>query len=495
MWAVLLVAILVVVLICLERWRSIKKKYKPAQTPARPRGGGYAFVKDPAVVDTFVKNLQTLIQIPTVSWTDLSKRDLSQFTLFQETLVNLYPNVHRTMDVEYLDELGIILHWKGRATGKKPVLFLAHYDVVPAEEKGGESWDEDPFGGKIKDQVLWGRGTLDIKTQLAFQLETAEQLLARGWEPDRDIWFAFGGDEEISGQGGAGRISALFEERGLFFEFVMDEGGVIARDQLAFLKGRPAALVGLAEKGFTTFKLSAEGESGHSSMPPREGTAMGRLARAIVRLESHPFPSRLDPVMVNMLERFVPCVSLPLGIIFSNLWLFSPLVRFFFSQERSTDSLIRTTQAVTVARCGEQENILPSEAHCLVNHRILPGDSIETIARRHASVIKDKGIRIQQAGHWRANNPIPVGDIGGTGFSLVRDILQITHSGVVTVPFLVNGSTDSKYYCNVTHQILRFTPLIMSPTDLASVHGINEKVGLDNLRHGLHFYEQLFIHL
>ena len=495
MLMVLLLCGIIVALVCLERWRSLKKKYSLAETGTSPRGMGYSFSHDHEDFDGFIQRLQEMIRIPTVSWTDHAKRDNSQFTLFQDTLVRLYPRVHETMDVTRLDEFGLIYHWKGSDSQKKPVLFLAHYDVVPAEEEGNESWQEDPFGAAIKSNVLWGRGTLDIKTQLAFQLETAEQLLARNWTPERDIWFAFGGDEEISGQDGAGKIAARFKEQGLEFEFVVDEGGVIAKDQLAFLKGRPAALVGMAEKGFTTFRLTATGESGHSSMPPREGTAMGRLSRAIARLESHPFPTRLDPVMSNMLERFVPCVSFPLGILFANLWLFSPLIRYFFSKNKTTDSLIRTTQAVTVARCGEQENILPSEAWCLVNHRILPGDCIDSVGQRHMKTIRDKGISIERAGNWRSNNPIPASDLNASGFRLIQEVLAISHPGVVPVPFLVNGSTDSKYYCELTAQILRFTPLVMTPEDLAGIHGVNEKVSLDNLKQGLFFYEQFFIHL
>ena len=102
--------------------------------------------------------------------------------------------------------------------------------MVPAEQAGEDTWEEGPFSGHIKDGVLWGRGTLDIKSQLAFQMETAERLLEQGWQPDRDIYFAFGGDEEISGQEGARNMAAVFKEKKLYFEFVVDEGGVIAKD-------------------------------------------------------------------------------------------------------------------------------------------------------------------------------------------------------------------------------------------------------------------------
>jgi len=342
---------------------------------------------------------------------------------------------------------------------------------------------------------MWGRGTLDIKSQLAFQMESAETLLARGWQPEGDIYFAFGGDEEIAGAEGAGNMAALFKERGIEFEFVMDEGGVIAKDQLTFLKERPAALIGLAEKGFVTFKIAASGDSGHSSMPGREGTAIQRLARGIVRMEKKQFPRRLDPVMQNMLEGFVPYVSLGLGIVFANLWLFSSLICFIFSRNPTTDSLIRTTQAVTVFNSGEQENILPGEAVCLVNHRILPGDTISRLKKRHTQVLKDRGLIIEDAGNWPSNNPLPARDIKGGGFLLIQKILAATHPGAIAVPFLVNGSTDSKYYKDLTDQILRFTPLVLTPGDIATIHGVNEKVSLENLKNGLNFYMQLFCRL
>lgn len=488
--ACLILGVAGLIFFCLFRYMTLKQRYalafssdKQAQKRALPD------------FEHFVERFRKMIMLPTVSWTDRNKRDIDTFKQFQTELEKMYPRVHTEMDREMIDAFGLIYCWKGKNSKKKPVLFLAHYDVVPAEEKGDETWDEDPFGAHVKDGVLWGRGTLDIKCQLAFQMETAEFLLEKGWQPDRDIYFAFGGDEEIAGIDGAQKIAALFKERGLEFEFVLDEGGVIAKDQLAFLKERPAALVGLAEKGFVTFKITATGESGHSSMPVKGGTAIGRLAKGIVRLEEKPFPVRLDPVMSNMLERFVPYVSFGLGIVFANLWLTRPLILFIFSKNRVTDSLIRTTQAVTVIRAGEQENVLPGEAACLVNHRIIPGDTINMILNRHRKTLKDGGLTLDDAGHWPANDPIRAGDIDAGGFSLIRKVLSKTHPDVITVPYLVNGSTDSKYYNELTGQILRFCPLVLTPDDVASIHGVNEKVSLENLRKGLEFYIELFYHL
>ena len=488
--ALLLLAAVGLILTLVFRYLSMKKQYEPLDSAL-----GDQETDSLVDINGFAQRLAQLIQIPTVSWTNRSKRDLKVFSQFQEKLITLYPRVHATLKREVHGNFGLVYHWKGKNPNRQPVLFLAHYDVVPAEEKGDETWKEPPFSGRIKQGYLWGRGTLDIKSQLAFQMETAEILLTQGWQPDRDIYFAFGGDEEIAGTEGAQNMASIFKKRGLSFEFVVDEGGVIARDQLAFLKGQPAALVGLAEKGMVTFKITATGESGHSSMPGRDGTAIGRLARGIVRLEKKSFPSRLDPVMKNMLERFVPHVSVALGVIFANLWLFSPLIRFIFSKNKTTDSLIRTTQAVTVFHSGEQENILPGEATCLINHRILPGNTIGQLQKQHRQILKDKALTIEDAGNWPANDPIKAGDPKESGFQLIQKILASTHPGTIAVPFLVNGSTDSKYYRDLTDQILRFTPLVLKPADIATIHGVNEKVSLNNLENGLKFYLQLFSQL
>ncbi|WDP90378.1 MAG: M20/M25/M40 family metallo-hydrolase [Desulfobacter sp.] len=478
------------VLVSFVRYFSIKQKYILSLGDSREE-------MDLPVADFagFVRRLSGMIRIPTISWTDRRRRDLSQFKRFREELETMYPLVHKQMDREVIGDFGLVFHWKGKNSGKKPVLFLAHYDVVPAQEEGNEKWTHPPFSGLVEDGILWGRGALDIKCQLAFQMEAAETLLAEGRVPDRDIWFAFGGDEEISGMEGAGKIAALFRERNLAFDFVLDEGGIIARDQLAFLKGTPAALIGQAEKGFVTFKVTAPGESGHSSMPPLEGTAVGRLARGIVRLEKRPFPKRLDPVLANMLERFVPHVPMGLGLVFANLWLTRPLILHIFSKNRTTDSLVCTTRAATVCRAGEQENVLPGEAACLVNHRILPGDSIARVREYHRRTLKDDGLEVAQAGDWMANEPLAAAQAGGRAFELIETILAHTHPDAVAVPFLVNGSTDSKHYRGLTENILRFTPLVLTPEDVSTIHGVNERVSLENLEKGLAFYIRLFCHL
>ncbi len=439
----------------------------------------------------FPEKLAALIRIPTVSWTDESKVDVGQLTAFQDKLTELFPLIHREMEREVPDPYRITYKWEGSDKNLEPVLFLGHYDVVPAEEEGGESWKQPPFSGLIEDGILWGRGTLDIKSQIALLMETAEILIKEGFKPERTLYFAFGGDEEISGTKGAQRTAAELKAKGLHFAMVMDEGGVIAEDMLSFLKGKPVALIGQAEKGFITFKISARGESGHSAMPPAEGTVVSRLAEGTARIGKRRQPALLPPQIKGMLKSFVPHVPLPLGVVFANIWLTAPLIKKIFAGGRTTDSLIRSTQAFTVVRAGEQENIIPGEAVTMVNHRIVPGDSMAALKARHEKKLKGLDLVIEDAGNWPSNDPI-VPDAGASqGYSWVKETLAQTHPEVIASPYLVNGSTDSKYYRELTGEIIRFTPLILSPEDIASVHGVNEKVSLENLNRALCFYRTL----
>ena len=124
-----------------------------------------------------------------------------------------------------------------------------------------------------------GRGAIDLKLTITAVLEAAEYLLARSFQPRRTIYFAFGADEEVGGQFGAAKIAEHLRERGVQLAFTLDEGGIILSDAVRGID-KPVALIGTAEKGYLTLRLTAHGPGGHSSMPLHT-TAIGGIARAI----------------------------------------------------------------------------------------------------------------------------------------------------------------------------------------------------------------------
>lgn len=191
------------------------------------------------------------------------------FLALIDLLRRSFPLVHREFTVHGINEYSLVYEWPGLEPARKPALFVAHADVVPAGDDSGERWQKPPFAGAIAEGCVWGRGAMDDKGPMLALLEAAEHLLRAGHRPRRGIFFAFGHDEETGGGEGAAEIAAYFAARGLAFDFVLDEGLSIVRGMLPGVEA-PVALIGLAEKGYLTVKLSVARDGGHSSMPEAE---------------------------------------------------------------------------------------------------------------------------------------------------------------------------------------------------------------------------------
>ena len=261
---------------------------------------------------------------------------------------------------------------------------------------GTESkWTHPPFSGEIADGFIWGRGALDVKVGAVGLLEAVERLLTDGFQPAGDVYLALGHDEEKGGQEGNRQIAAALRQRGVTFRYVLDEGGGLTEGIIGGLD-RPVAFVGIAEKGYATIAVRAEGPGGHSSMPPPT-TAIGRVAAAIDRLQSQPFPARIDGATAAMLDAIGPEMNWDRRAVLANRWLTGALILREFGQKPSMNALIRTTLAPTMARGGVAANVLPARAETLVNLRLLPGETSTLALERVRSVVADPGVHCELA--------------------------------------------------------------------------------------------------
>ena len=227
----------------------------------------------------------------TISWGEAERLDREAFLGLHALLERSFPRVHASLRREVVNEYSLLYTWPGTDPSQKPILLTDHFDVVPVVEETLGEWEHPPFDGAIADGFVWGRGSLDDKSGVLSILEAVEGLLAEGFAPRRTIYLAFGHDEEVGGDEGAGATAALLRERGIELEFTLDEGGAVVSDAVPGIE-RPVALIGIAEKGYVNLRVTARAPGGHSSMPPRS-TAIGRLARAIQRIEEHPLPARV----------------------------------------------------------------------------------------------------------------------------------------------------------------------------------------------------------
>ena len=324
-------------------------------------------------------------------------------------------------------------------------------------------------------------------------LEAVEHLLGRGFQPRRTVYLAFGHDEELDGPRGAGKISELLAERGVHLAFTFDEGMPIVEGIVPGMS-KPVALIGIAEKGYLALKLVArseretQGDCGHSAIPPRNA-AIGKLARAIVRLESNLMPAKLEEPMSGFFEFLAPEMDFGMRLLVANLWLFEPLLIDALEASPETDATIRSTTAVTIVRAGVKANVVPCTAEAVADFRILPSDSVAGVIDHVRTVIDDPFVSVAQID--LANEPTPVSDVDSWGFETVARTVREIFPDVAVAPGLVLAGTDSKHYVEVADANFRFTPARLGPDDVSRIHSVDERIRIDNYGEIIRFYIQL----
>ncbi|WP_375418342.1 M20 family peptidase [uncultured Hymenobacter sp.] len=437
--------------------------------------------------DSALKRLAGAVRIPTVSTTDFRQTDTAQLGRFGAYLRQAFPRVHRQLRLEKFNYYGLLYTWPGTNPALKPVLLLGHYDVVPVLPGTEGKWARPPFAGQQAGGYLYGRGTLDDKASVLAQLEAVEYLLGTGFQPQRTLLLAFGQDEETLGRRGAGAIAAALRRRGVRAEFVLDEGGVVKTDGVAGLK-KPVALVGISEKGYLSLELTATGQGGHSAMPPAQ-TSIGAVAAAVVKLEQHPFPARLEGGDDHLLDYLASEVPFGQRLVFSNRWLFAPLIKRILAATPAGNATLRTTTAPTIFRAGAKDNVLPIDATATVNFRLLPGDSVAGVIREVRRLINDENIKIRVLGQPSA--PSPVSDPGAPPFGLLHRTIRSVFPAAVVAPYVVTAATDARQYAALSSNIYRFLPVQVSQQGIESIHGSNERLAVADYPTMVRFYAAL----
>jgi carboxypeptidase PM20D1 len=409
---------------------------------------------------------------------------------FQDFLAEAYPAFHGAAERFCLSPYSALYRWPGRQSGD-PALFLAHYDVVPAETA---KWTADPFGAELRDGYIYGRGALDMKCITLGIMESADALCRRGFKPARDVWIALGGDEERAGVQGALKAAGWFRERGLRFSFILDEGTPVAEGQIRGVD-KPLALVGIEEKGYLSVELAVDQKPGHASQPP-EQQAAAVLSGALLRLSRRPFPWRLTPAVEAFFKRLGPHAPGITGFAMGRARLLGPLFFRAAGVSPATRALLRTTIAMTQLEGSATDNVMPSTVRAVLNLRLLPPWTVETAVRRIQEVIADERVHVSVYG--LATNPVEAGPgqaaMTSAGWTEIRAALNEAFSDLgelPALPFLMLATTDSRHYQDCSSTIFRFSPLRLTPEELSRIHGHDERISLDNLDRCLRFYTAL----
>ena len=432
--------------------------------------------------DRVVGKLQALVRIPTVSDRDPALVDTDAFDRLLSELADQFPRLHAELELTRVSTHGLLFHWPG-ASAERPVVLMAHLDVVPVDE--GAPWQHPPFGAEIHDGAIWGRGTLDDKGCVVAICEAVELLLESGTNPGQDVWLSFGCDEEVSGTAAQAAVDVL-RSRGVSPWFVLDEGGAIAHQAFPGVEP-PLGVIGVTEKGTTSVELVAEGRGGHASTPARNGPT-ARIAKAILRIEKSPFPASAPAPTLELLRRLAPHLPKPARPIARNADRITPLVtKALLAAGPEAAAMTRTTVAATTLSGSPALNVIASSARAGLNIRIMVGDSVAGVLAHLRRVIKDDDIRIEVV---EQGEPSPVSPMD-EAYLLIEETIGAVFPDAVPTPYVMMAATDSRHFTHVCERVYRFAPFRMTKAQREAIHSYDEHLGIDDLLDGVTWYRTL----
>jgi acetylornithine deacetylase/succinyl-diaminopimelate desuccinylase-like protein len=355
---------------------------------------------------------------------------------------------------------------------RRPLLLLAHLDVVEAKR---EDWDSDPFKLQEVNGTFRARGAIDDKAMAAAFVANLIEYVREGFRPDRDIILALTADEELSDSPHNGVHWLLQNHRPLIdAELAINEGGGGAlRD------GQPARLfVQLAEKVYQSYRLDVTDPGGHSAAPRRDNPIY-RLAQGLTRLGQFDFPVSLNPVTRAYFEQVVATEKPDIAAAITALLAgrtdeveLTPL-----TQNPTYNAQLRTTCVATMLDAGHAENALPQTARASVNCRLMPGQPPAEVEQTLNRVVADPKIAVVPIGRAVESPPSP---ISVTVMAAVGRVASEMWPGVPVIPVMSGGYTDSRWLRNIGIPAYGVSGLFADP-GRSGVHGRNENVGVKQL--------------
>ena len=361
----------------------------------------------------------------------------------------------------------VIARVEGRDSSKPALVVHGHTDVVPAD---AANWSVDPFGGEIKDGMLWGRGAVDMKNMDAMIITALTDIAGAGKQPERDLIIAFFADEEAGGVRGSHHLVDNHPE--LFAgatEAISEVGGYSIT-----LGGERAYLLQTGEKALLWIKLIARGTAAHGSRIIHDN-AITKLAEAVATLGRHEWPLRLTATTEELLGELARILKVdPQRMSPDELVLATGTASGFIQ------ATLRTTTNPTLLKAGYKHNVIPDYAEALVDIRTLPGDEEEVLATVRALVGGDIEVVLMH------------GDVGlentfdGALVDAMVGALGAADPGAPVLPYLMSGGTDNKALSKLGIVGYGFAPLKL-PADLdfpGMFHGVDERVPLDALVFG-----------
>ena len=373
--------------------------------------------------------------------------------------------------------MNLVVRYRG--SGKnKPILFIGHLDVVEALK---QDWSFDPFTFLEKDGFFYGRGTTDMKNEDADLVANFIRLKQEGFVPDRDLILALTEDEE---NGDANGVDYLVREhRDLIdaeFCINMDAGGGNEKD------GKPVSMgIQTSEKIYITYQFEVKNKGGHSSLPVKDN-AIYHLAGALTRLSNYEFPIRLNETTRTYFQRSAQGQT---GQMRSDMLAVANDPTDMAAANRLAASsayynaLMRTTCVATMLTAGHAENALPQTATAIVNCRMLPGQSPDSVLATLRSIVADPQVEVTCP---YVSAQAPLSPLRKDVMSDLEELTDTMWPGVKVIPTMSTGATDGKYLRLAGIHVYGVSGMFGDVDDVRA-HGRDERIGVKEFYKGVEF--------
>ncbi|CCK71290.1 M20 family metallopeptidase KNAG_0G02320 [Huiozyma naganishii CBS 8797] len=502
-------------------------------------GSVHEILHDKSYKQQSIKRLSEAVQIKTdvgdyIPDPEESLEPWLAFIDFHKYLEKTFPLVHEHLQLEKVNQLGLLYTWKGTNETLKPAMFMAHQDVVPVNEDTIDQWKYAPFSGYYESStdLLWGRGSNDCKNLLLSEFEAIEKLLEDGYATERTILLAIGFDEESGGKMGSGRMAPILDERygrnGVLIIIDEGEGIVEVEDGLYIATPIPN------EKGTVTLELHVVGKGGHSSAPP-DHTTIGVAAQLVNKLEDNPFPFQFKPD--NPIFGLLTCTAEHSTTINPKLKeailnagtssAANEALSALLGRSKGWRDTIRTTQAIDIINGGTKINALPETVRVITNYRIDMHDSVEATVQSAIDITESVALKqnygvlfngtyllpptengyievIQYIPMKKPLQPSPVSPSDGPLWDVLagtiqnlfeNDMFPGENKELYVTTGVFPGNTDTKHYWNLSDNIYRFVGSTSKGSLLSNVHSVNENMNMKSHLSAIAFVYEFIINV
>lgn len=424
------------------------------------------------------ETLSKMIQCATISVKD--SHDDTEFAKLRAVVEEDFPLLHQKAErMTFAADC-----WMYKISGvdtSRNILLMSHHDVVAADTEH-EEWKYEPFSGTVTDGKVWGRGAADTKGSLCAILFAMEDMLREGVVPPVNVYILSSHNEETGGDG-VTTARSYFQEHGITFEVILDEGGAIVEPPLPGMKCDMCAMIAVHEKGRLKLNCTARNKSSHVSMTGFKGNPVERMAKFIQETTNGKlFIREINPQTRAMFSSLAPYCSFPIRLLFTNLWFFGGIIK------RVLPKINATAGNMIGTNCNFQK-IEGSTNDRVCTASVMFRNVNEADLKKEYAAFKEIADKYGITLETERDEYYEPANMDSPAYAYMLECLAHVFPRFPAAPYVLSAGTDAWRLTPVCDCVLRFAPTRMSNQQLGSIHAVDENLDIAAVAEAAVFYK------